>query len=49
LLTALGAPPEQQAPPAPERAGWFLAHPYPMPPNFSGRADERKLLTDWLS
>ncbi len=49
LLTALGAPPELPAPPAPERAEWFLAHPYPMPPNFTGRADERKLLTDWLT
>jgi hypothetical protein len=49
LLTALGAPPELQAPETPQRAEWFLAHPYPMPPNFSGRADERKLLTQWLT
>lgn len=47
LLTALGAPPEQKAPERPAREQWFLAHPYPMPPNFTGRLDERKMLTDW--
>ncbi|KAF0107510.1 MAG: TPR domain-containing protein [Anaerolineaceae bacterium] len=30
-------------------AGWHLAHPYPMPPNFTGRAAERALLTRWLT
>ena len=49
LLPALGAPPELPAPPTPERAGWCLKHPYPMPPNFTGRAEERKLLTGWLA
>jgi tetratricopeptide (TPR) repeat protein len=48
LLTALGAPPVQEAPPEPTRAGWCLAHPYPMPPNFTGRDAERQMLTEWL-
>lgn len=47
LLTALGRPP--QPPPAPETSPrWFLAHPYPMPPNFTGRAAELDALTHWL-
>ncbi|WKZ47317.1 MAG: hypothetical protein QY306_16005 [Anaerolineales bacterium] len=29
--------------------GWNLAHPYPMPPNFTGRVEERKMLTDWMN
>jgi hypothetical protein len=49
LLTALGAPPVQEAPPEPARAGWCLKHPYPMPPNFTGRAAERRVLSDWLA
>jgi tetratricopeptide (TPR) repeat protein len=28
---------------------WHLKHPYPMPPNFTGRVDERKQLTGWLN
>jgi len=48
LLTALGAPPEPEPPEPPERATWWLEHPYPMPPNFTGRAAERKMLTKWL-
>ncbi len=28
---------------------WNLKHPYPMPPNFTGCVDERKMLTDWLN
>lgn len=48
LLTGLGAPPEHETPKTPERDDWFLAHPYPMPPNFTGRLAERKMLTDWL-
>lgn len=28
---------------------WNLAHPYPMPPNFTGRVKEWKMLTDWLN
>jgi tetratricopeptide (TPR) repeat protein len=27
---------------------WNLKHPYPMPPNFTGRIAERALLTQWL-
>ena len=27
---------------------WALKHPYPMPPNFTGRISERALLTHWL-
>jgi tetratricopeptide (TPR) repeat protein len=49
LLTALGAPPEHEAPAQPERENWFMAHPYPMPPNFTGRRAEREMLTDWLN
>ena len=48
LLTALGAPPVQEAPEEPTREEWRLAHPYPMPPNFTGRAAERKMLSRWL-
>ncbi|NIO68502.1 MAG: TIR domain-containing protein [Anaerolineae bacterium] len=49
LLTALGAPPVQEAPEEPTRAGWCLKHPYPMPPNFTGRAAEREMLSQWLN
>jgi tetratricopeptide (TPR) repeat protein len=49
LLTAFGKPPEQKPPVQPQREDWFLAHPYPMPPNFTGRVAERKMLTDWLN
>lgn len=49
LLTALGKPPEPQPPREPQRAEWFLAHPYPMPPNFTGRQAERTMLNRWLS
>lgn len=49
LLTALGAAPEPVQPEAPSRDQWFLAHPYAMPPNFTGRVAERNMLTDWLN
>lgn len=49
LLTALGKPPEPQAPEAEGSEHWFLAHPYPMPPNFTGRVEERAMLTRWLT
>jgi tetratricopeptide (TPR) repeat protein len=49
LLTACGKAPEQEGPEQPERDDWFLAHPYPMPPNFTGRLAERKMLTGWLN
>jgi tetratricopeptide (TPR) repeat protein len=48
LLTALGKPPEPAPPSEPPRDEWFLAHPYPMPPNFTGRLVERTMLTRWL-
>lgn len=54
LFTALGKPdakipvanPQESAENTP--ASWFLAHPYGMPPNFTGRETERKMLTEWL-
>ncbi|MCH8805311.1 MAG: TIR domain-containing protein [Planctomycetes bacterium] len=49
LLTALGAPPEPVPTPEPQRDHWFLAHPYSMPPNFTGRVLEREMLTGWLN
>jgi tetratricopeptide (TPR) repeat protein len=36
------------SPKVPTTADWHLAHPYPMPPNFTGRAAELKMLDDWL-
>jgi len=47
LLTALGKPPPLEPPKEPAREGWFLAHPYPMPPNFTGRLAERAMLSRW--
>jgi len=49
LLTALGKPPEPEPVPQPQRETWLLAHPYPMPPNFTGRAAERAMLNAWLA
>ncbi|MEK6261896.1 MAG: TIR domain-containing protein [Planctomycetota bacterium] len=49
LLTALGKPPELEPPPEPQRDEWFLAHPYAMPPNFTGRVAEREMLDRWLN
>jgi hypothetical protein len=48
LLTALGAPPQPSPPAQPKRDDWYLAHPYPMPPNFTGRLNERAMLSKWL-
>jgi len=48
LLTALGKPPEPEPPKEPRRDQWFIAHPYPMPPNFTGRVAERAVLDRWL-
>jgi tetratricopeptide (TPR) repeat protein len=28
---------------------WDLVHPYPMPPHFTGRNAERRMLSDWLN
>jgi tetratricopeptide (TPR) repeat protein len=51
LFKALGKPetfkPSNLKPETHE--AWHLAHPYPMPPNFTGRATERALLTHWLT
>lgn len=55
LFTALGKPdakipvasPQETAENTP--ASWFLAHPYGMPPNFTGRQNERAMLTEWLT
>lgn len=49
LLTALGAPPDLPQAAEPERPTWGLVHPYPMPPNFTGRDSERGTLTRWLN
>jgi len=49
LLTALGRPPLPESPPPPERQDWLLAHPYAMPPHFTGRADEQAQLSAWLN
>ncbi len=49
LLTALGAPPIVEAPAKETPAAWNLKHPYGMPPNFTGRAAERAMLTHWLN
>jgi tetratricopeptide (TPR) repeat protein len=49
LLIALGAAPELPEVAQPSRDDWFLAHPYAMPPNFTGRTAERVMLTDWLT
>ncbi|MCJ7526255.1 MAG: toll/interleukin-1 receptor domain-containing protein [Candidatus Aminicenantes bacterium] len=48
LLTALGKPPEPTPSKTSQHADWFLAHPYPMAPNFTGRVAERAMLTNWL-
>ncbi len=48
LLTALGKPPEPEPPKELQPDQWFLAHPYPMPPNFTGRVAERAMLDRWL-
>lgn len=49
LLTALGAAPLHQSPETPTPAVWLLAHPYAMPPNFTGRVAERARLSAWLN
>ena len=49
LLIAIGAPPEAKPAEEPKREQWLLAHPYPMPPNFTGREAERKMLSEWLN
>jgi tetratricopeptide (TPR) repeat protein len=34
---------------SPDPNSWHLAHPYPMPPNFTGRTAEREMLSKWLN
>ena len=54
LFTALGKPDapiptaEKEEVKSETSPNWYLAHPYPMPPNFTWREAERKMLTDWL-
>lgn len=49
LLTALGVQTNHPTnEPTTPPSSWFLAHPYGMPPNFTGRAAERERLTNWL-
>jgi tetratricopeptide (TPR) repeat protein len=56
LFTALGKPnakipgtPQKEQSEVKTPEGWFLAHPYGMPPNFTGRRAERNMLTGWLN
>jgi len=44
-----GKPVEVKQPNPEPDDSWYLAHPYPMPPNFTGRVEERKMLVDWLN
>ncbi|MEM9567393.1 MAG: toll/interleukin-1 receptor domain-containing protein, partial [Cyanobacteria bacterium P01_E01_bin.34] len=44
IVEAEAAPSQEETP-----QQWFLAHPYGMPPNFTGRVAERQLLSDWLN
>jgi len=48
LIKALGKP-EAFKPNTSTRDTWHLAHPYPMPPNFTGREAEQKMLDGWLT
>jgi tetratricopeptide (TPR) repeat protein len=48
LLTALGKKPVIEPPQEQMPQQWFLAHPYGMPPHFTGRNAERQLLSAWL-
>lgn len=48
LLIALGAAPLPAVPAKQTPEAWCLKHPYGMPPNFTGRVDERKMLSNWL-
>src|SRR5574341_443858 len=58
LFTALGNPnalipsvptPTTNLPASHDTSSWYLAYPYPMLPNFTGRAAELKMLNGWLA
>jgi tetratricopeptide (TPR) repeat protein len=49
LLIALGAKLIQETTAKETPATWNLVHPYGMPPNFTGRIEERAMLTQWLT
>jgi hypothetical protein len=49
LLTALGKRSEVALSQEYTPRQWLLAHPYGMPPYFTGRVAERKMLSDWLN
>src|ERR1051326_5784574 len=49
LMTALEAPPEPVLLGQSTPDQWFLADPYPMPSNFTGRMKEREILSSWLN
>jgi len=53
LFEALGASDKSRldtlTPDTGTRNNWHLAHPYPMPPNFTGRAAEQTMLDNWLA
>ena len=49
LLTALGVHWIPAAPAKETPEEWCLKHPYGMPPNFTGRDDEKAMLTQWLN
>ncbi len=46
LFNALGVPQEPRK--QTTRDNWYLAHPYPMPPHFTGRNSERQMLSEWI-
>jgi hypothetical protein len=53
LLEALGTSSPDTRPPTPDTPHltpdtWNLKHPYGLPKDFTGRVDERKMLTEWL-
>ncbi len=49
LLTALGVTLIQETTAKDTPPSWNLVHPYGMPPNFTGRFDERAMLSKWLT
>ncbi|MBE9032566.1 TIR domain-containing protein [filamentous cyanobacterium LEGE 11480] len=50
LLTAFGKQFTTETTSQPDTPqAWLLAHPYGMPPHFTGRRTERQMLSDWLN